>query len=336
MRPSLCLQSIPHQIWEVAKWCVAWQYFALLWSSQARSTAEAEWIQRWVGCLSWCDIVRLKHICDFSRKKRLKNEVCKWQIDRMIDQGPGWCRNWSEPRTDPCFDFRLSETLLSNLRQVFQEWCFGRTQVDFYWEGMNERHVFVFAVATPKKVSNTMSMLPSSWNFVGVPASLTAFSAVRFLQIFRLWVLHLQFEFQRRSFAASPSSSCSSYLQRLFCWIWQKDHKNMELPTFIVKSEILTFCEAGCIGGFCERYCFEVVWGACSVAQLRKFFGFWDIQFVPRHFLGHWTSYPTSMLCYTSHLQHQTLQPKRWSWYLQAFSVYWTRTSYPRSWEGRL
>ena len=42
---------------------------------------------------------------------------------------------------------------------------------------------------------------------------LFTFSAVRFLQIFRLWVLHLQFEFQRRSFAASPSSSCSSYLQ---------------------------------------------------------------------------------------------------------------------------
>ena len=120
-----------------------------------------------------------------------------------------------------------------------------------------------------------------------------------------------------------------------FCWIWHKDHKK-ELPTFIVKSEILTFCEAGCIGGFCERYCFEVVWGAWRFSQLRKFFGFWDIQFVPRHFLGHWTSYPTSMLCYTSHLQHQTLQPKRWSWYLQAFSMYWTRTSYPRSWEGRL
>ena len=69
-------------------------------------------------------------------------------------------------------------------------------------------------------------MLPSSWNFVGVPTSFT-FSAVRFLQIFRLWVPYLQFEFKRRSFAASPSSSCPSYLQDFFVefgWIWQKDH----------------------------------------------------------------------------------------------------------------
>ena len=178
-------------------------------------------------------------------------------------------------------------------------------------------------------------MLPSSWNFVGVPTSFHS-SSFQVLANFSPLSTTPPIRIPKTELRGITIEQLLVVSSRLFCWIWHKDHKNMELPTFIVKSEILTFCEAGCIGGFCERYCFEVVWGACSVAQLRKFFGFWDIQFVPRHFLGHWTCYPTSMLCYTSHLQHQTLQPKRWSWYLQAFSMYWTRTSYPRSWEGRL
>jgi len=255
------------------------------------------------------------------------------------DQGPGWRPNWSELRTDPYFDFRLSETLHPTYDRLFQEGCFGRTQVDFDRKSMKD--VFLhFAVATHKKefLYYTVGMLPSSWNFVGVPTS-------HVFSFFQLSGSCKFFAFEYYTSNSNSKDGASRHHHRAvarrifktcFCWIWQKDHINMELPTFIMKSEIPTFCEAGCIGGFCERYCFEVVWGAWSVAQLRNFFGFWDIQFVPRHFLGHWTSYPTSMLCYTSHLQHQTLQPKRWSWYLQAFSMYWTRTSYPRSWEGRL
>ena len=38
---------------------------------------------------------------------------------------------------------------------------------------------------------------------------LFTFSDVRFLQIFPLWVRHLQFEFKKRSFVASLSNSCS-------------------------------------------------------------------------------------------------------------------------------
>ena len=45
--------------WEVEERCVAWQCFAFLWTSQVGSTAEAEWIQWWIGCssksvYSWC------------------------------------------------------------------------------------------------------------------------------------------------------------------------------------------------------------------------------------------------------------------------------------------
>ena len=36
---------------EVEERCVAWQYFAFLWTSQVGSTAEAEWIQWWIGRL---------------------------------------------------------------------------------------------------------------------------------------------------------------------------------------------------------------------------------------------------------------------------------------------
>ena len=38
--------------WEVEERCVAWQCFAFLWTSQVGSTAEAEWIQWWIGRLS--------------------------------------------------------------------------------------------------------------------------------------------------------------------------------------------------------------------------------------------------------------------------------------------
>ena len=37
---------------EVEERCVAWQCFAFLWTSQVGSTAEAEWIQWWIGCSS--------------------------------------------------------------------------------------------------------------------------------------------------------------------------------------------------------------------------------------------------------------------------------------------
>ena len=86
MRPPLSLEPISHDIWEVAKWCVAWQCFALLWSSQASSTAEAEWIQRWVGCLSWCNIVCLKVWKVLRGKKALKRGV--QMTDRSNDR-PG-------------------------------------------------------------------------------------------------------------------------------------------------------------------------------------------------------------------------------------------------------
>ena len=37
---------------EVEERCVAWQCFSFLWTSQVGSTAEAEWIQWWIGCSS--------------------------------------------------------------------------------------------------------------------------------------------------------------------------------------------------------------------------------------------------------------------------------------------
>ena len=59
--------------WEVEERCVARECFAFLWTSQVGSTAEAEWIQWWIGRLSksvyfWCFfwVVQLKVVSGVS------------------------------------------------------------------------------------------------------------------------------------------------------------------------------------------------------------------------------------------------------------------------------
>ena len=170
------------------------------------------------------------------------------------DQGPGWRPNWSERILVLMFFFHLFPSIfLKHIEECgifpleekdwqkssrpacrnpsiqpptgfFQGWRSCRTQVDFFWK--HERHVFiVFFVAAHKKITyhgHVTFFLEFCWC-----THVFHFFSRQVLANFRLWVPHLQFEFKRRSFAASSSSSCPSYLQDFFVefgWIWQKDH----------------------------------------------------------------------------------------------------------------